>query len=135
MTKLIFLLILVGVLLMLPFSKGIAQEKTNAPDPAEMKTYFMVFLKAGPNRTQSPEEAAKIQEAHLGHIKAMAEAGKLAIAGPFLDDFEVKGIFILNVETLEEAQKLTEADPAVKAGRLVLEIHPWYGKKGACLPE
>ncbi|WP_157593110.1 YciI family protein [Rufibacter tibetensis] len=57
----------------------------------------------------------------------MAADGKLTLAGPFLDNGDVRGIFIFNVNTIEEA----EVDPAVKAGRLIMESHPWYGQKGA----
>jgi len=57
----------------------------------------------------------------------MAARGKLIVAGPFLDDQAMRGIFIFNVETVDEARLLAETDPAVKAGTLVLELHPWYG--------
>jgi uncharacterized protein YciI len=92
-----------------------------------MKTYVMAFLKAGPNRSQDSVEAAKLQRAHLDNITRMAEAGNLLIAGPFLDDGEVRGIYIFNVKTIEEARKLTATDPAIQAGRLEMELHPWYG--------
>ncbi|WP_426672212.1 hypothetical protein ACPPVU_20695 [Mucilaginibacter sp. McL0603] len=49
------------------------------------------------------------------------------VAGPFLDDQPIKGIFIFNVTSIEEAKKLTETDPAIKAGSLVMELHLWYG--------
>jgi uncharacterized protein len=49
------------------------------------------------------------------------------VAGPFLDNQTIRGIFIFNVESVEEARKIAETDPAVKAGTLVLELHPWYG--------
>ena len=39
----------------------------------------------------------------------------------------LRGIYIFNVESVEEAKKLTETDPAIKAGSLVMELHPWYG--------
>ena len=51
--------------------------------------------------------------------------GWLIIAGLFLDDQEFRGIFIFNVATIEEAKELAEVVPAVKAGTLVLELHPW----------
>ena len=51
--------------------------------------------------------------------------GQLIIAGVFLDDQEFRGIFIFNVATIEEAKELAEVVPAVKAGTLVLELHPW----------
>jgi len=101
-------------------------EKLGADDYG-MRSYVMAFLKAGPNRNQSKEEAEKLQAAHMANIGRMAEEGKLVLAGPFLDDDELKGIYIFAVETVEEAEALTSSDPAIKAGRLVMELHPWYG--------
>ncbi|HPH20043.1 MAG TPA: YciI family protein, partial [Haliscomenobacter sp.] len=90
------------------------------------------FLKAGPNRDLDSTAAAKLQEAHLKNIFRMAKEGKLLMAGPFMDDTEIRGIYIFDVRSIEEAQKLTETDPAIKAGSLVMELHPWYGS--AVLP-
>lgn len=101
--------------------------KNLGADEYGMKAYVMAFLKAGPNRGQDSTEAAKIQQAHLKNIQRMAKEGKLVLAGPFMDDGEVRGIYIFNVETIEEAKELTETDPAIEAGRLVMELHPWYG--------
>ena len=96
-------------------------------DDYGMRPYVMALLKAGPNRSQDSAEAAQIQRAHLDNITRMAEEGKLVVAGPFFDDWEVKGIYIFAVETVEEAEELTKTDPAIQAGRLVMELHPWYG--------
>jgi uncharacterized protein YciI len=96
-------------------------------DAYGMRRYVMALLKAGPNRGQDSTEAAQLQRAHLDNIKRMAEEGKLVMAGPFFDDWEVKGIYIFAVETVEEAEELTKTDPAVQAGRLEMELHPWYG--------
>lgn len=96
-------------------------------DDYGMKTYVMAFLKAGPNRNQDSATAANLQAAHLANIRRMANEGKLVIAGPVLDTGDVRGIYIFNVESVEEAKALTETDPAIKAGRLVMELHPWYG--------
>jgi len=96
-------------------------------DDYGMRKYVMAFLKAGPNRTDNKEEATKLQKAHMANIGRLADEGKLAIAGPFLDNGELRGIYIFNVESVEEAKKLTESDPAIQAGSLVMELHPWYG--------
>lgn len=96
-------------------------------DEYGMKQYVMAFLKAGPNRDQDSTAAAQLQKAHLDNIGRMAEAGQLALAGPFMDDGEIRGIYIFNVSSVEEARALTETDPAIQAGRLVMELHPWYG--------
>lgn len=96
-------------------------------DDYGMKSYVMAFLKAGPNRSQDSTEAARLQRAHLDNINRMAEDGDLVLAGPFLDGGEVRGIYVFDVQTVEEARALTETDPAIQAGRLVMELHPWYG--------
>lgn len=96
-------------------------------DDYGMKKYVMAFLKRGPNRDRSPEESQALQKAHMDNIGRMAEAGQLILAGPFLDDGDIRGIYIFDVETIEEAQALTASDPAIKAGSLVMELHPWYG--------
>lgn len=96
-------------------------------DEYGMKTYVMAFLKAGPNRLKDSAARAELQQAHLKNIMRLADEGKLIVAGPFLDNQDIRGIFIFNVSTVEEAKKLTETDPAIKAGSLIMELHPWYG--------
>lgn len=104
--------------------------KKYGADGYGMKQYVMAFLKVGPNRDQDSSSVEKIQRAHLDNIQRLAKEGKLVVAGPFMDDFEVKGIYIFNVSSLEEAKKLTETDPAIKSGRLIMDLHPWYGPAG-----
>lgn len=96
-------------------------------DPYGMRQYVMAFLKAGPNHDQDSITAVRIQRAHLDNISRMAQEGKLVLAGPYMDDFDIRGIYIFAVETVEEAEDLTASDPAVQAGRLIMEMHPWYG--------
>ena len=103
-------------------------EKTN--DTVIMQQYFMAFLKKGPIRNQNEEEANKLQELHLEHLGKMYDLGYADISGPFSDDGEIRGITIYNVPTLKMADSLANADPMVKAGRLVIEIHPWWAAKG-----
>ena len=98
-----------------------------------MQQYFMCFLKAGPNRGQDSLEIAQVQEAHLAHLTKVYEDGKSCIAGPFGDDGDIRGIVIYNTATIEEADSLAKADPAVKAGRLTVALHPWWAAKGAKL--
>jgi uncharacterized protein YciI len=103
-----------------------ALAKKLGADKLGMKRYVMAFLKEGPNRLQDSVARMKLQMAHLKNISKLADEGKLVVAGPFLDDQPIKGIFIFNVATLEEAKTLTETDPAIKAGSLIMELHPFY---------
>jgi uncharacterized protein len=101
--------------------------KKYGSDEFGMKKYVIAFLKSGPNRETDPVKAMELQKAHLMNINKMAEAGKLVAAGPFLDNGDLRGIYIFNVETIEEAKKLTETDPSVISGNLVMELKLWYG--------
>ena len=91
-----------------------------------VKQYWFVMLTKGPNRTQDSASAAKIQEGHMANINRMYYAGKLKVAGPFGDDGDWRGIFIFDCKTKEEVEKLLVTDPAVIAGRLSYDIHPWW---------
>lgn len=101
-------------------------EKLGADDYG-MKKYVMAFLKAGTVKIKDPAQRAELQKAHLKNIGRLAEEGKLIVAGPFLDDQPIRGIFIFDVASVEEARALTATDPAIKAGTLEMELHPWYG--------
>lgn len=109
-----------------------------APPKAEanaMGEVFLVLLKKGPAWTAERTDRTKaIQEAHMANIKAMWEAKKLIIAGPMGDDGDARGVFVFQAANRAEAQALADSDPAVKAGRLVPEIHSWWVEKRA-LPE
>lgn len=99
-----------------------------------MKKYFLCIYLRGDQATEyTKEELAEIQKGHLANINKYAEEGKINIAGPFGDDTEKRGILIFDVNTLEEAEKILAEDPAVKAGRLKYELHPWWGAKGSVL--
>ncbi|MGK9368619.1 YciI family protein [Melioribacter sp. Ez-97] len=96
-------------------------------DQYGMKKYVMVFLYRGDVKIEDESKRNEIQKAHLKNITKLAEEKKLILAGPFLDNGDLRGIFIFDVESMEEARRLTESDPAVKAGTLKMEIKPWYG--------
>ncbi|WP_341215297.1 YciI family protein [uncultured Wocania sp.] len=103
-------------------------KKTN--DTILMQQYFMAFLKRGPIRGQNEEETADLQKEHLAHLAKMYELGYADISGPFGDDGDIRGITIYNVPTQKMADSLANSDPMVKAGRLEIEMHPWWAAKG-----
>jgi uncharacterized protein YciI len=118
---------------MRPPTAGEDRAKRAGLAPGEgMATYFMGFLKRGPN-SSGPGDP-EIQKQHLAHLVAMSKAGKLLVAGPFADGGDIRGILIMKVASKDEAETLASADPAVKAGRLAVEMHPWLVQKGV-LPE
>ena len=103
-------------------------EKTK--DTVIMQQYFIAFLKRGPNRDQPKEVADSLQKLHLEHLGRMYDLGYADISGPFGDDGDIRGITIYNTPTQHMADSLANLDPMVKAGRLSIEIHPWWAAKG-----
>ncbi len=104
--------------------------KKYGADDYGMKKYVMAFLKRGPNRDLDSAASMQLQMAHLDNIGKMAEAGKLVLAGPFFGDGELRGIYIFDVQSIEEAKALTNSDPAIQQGSLEMELMEWYGSAG-----
>ena len=105
---------------------SIAAAKYGADDYG-MKKYVMAFLKRGDNQSLDSIKRVELQNEHLKNIGRMAEEGKLVLAGPFMDDGDLRGIYIFNVETIEEAEALTNTDPSIQQGVLSMELKEWYG--------
>jgi uncharacterized protein YciI len=100
-----------------------------AAQPTDL--YQLVLLRPSPDRKPLPkEEGAKIQSAHMAHIKFMADSGALVAAGPFGDTpTTISGVFIFKAPK-EEVLRLANADPTVTAGRNLVEMYAWRGPKG-----
>lgn len=98
-------------------------------DERGMKMFVMCILKTGPKDAEvQGDERKKIFAGHFENIGRLADEGKLAVAGPFgKNDKSYRGLYIFNVATLEEAEKLVVLDPAVKAGVFVPDFTLWYG--------
>jgi uncharacterized protein len=76
--------------------------------------------------------AAALQDAHLSHLADLHESGALVAAGPLMGDGDhvYRGLSIFTVGA-DEARRLAEADPAVRAGRYGIEVLPWMLPGGA----
>ena len=98
-------------------------------DKYGMKGYILAILKTGPkDKDIKGKERSELFAGHLANINRLADDGKLVVAGPFgKNDISFRGLFILNVKTVEEAKKLTDTDPVIKAGILIVDLIPWFG--------
>lgn len=94
-----------------------------------MKQYVFAALKTNPAASKfSEEESKKLFAGHMANINRLADEGKLAVAGPFSDPKKFyRGLFILNVTTVEEAEKLVNTDPIVTSGLMIVDLIPWWG--------
>ncbi len=101
-------------------------EKLGADDYG-MRSYVLVILKTGPAKITDKAQYNKIFRGHFANMKRLATQKKLLLAGPFMDAGDSRGLYIFNVETIEQAKKLVETDPAVAAHVFVAEYRKYYG--------
>lgn len=98
----------------------------NPSIPKNMRQYFFGFLVKGEkwNESRSKEELAELMKEHLAYIRSQAAAGRYKLAGPFLDDGQIRGFLIINADTADGARQIVSGDPMVKTGRMAVEVHP-----------
>jgi uncharacterized protein YciI len=110
-----------------PIYDSVLAKKLGADDFG-MKKYVLVILKTGTNTTTEKRFIDSCFGGHMKNISRLVEIGKLIVAGPLgKNEKTYRGIFILNVPTIAEANELVQTDPAVKAGLLAAELFQWYG--------
>jgi len=108
--------------------------KSLGADEYGMKQYVMVILKTGSNQLEKGAKRDSLFAGHMKNINRLVGLRKLIVAGPFeKNDKSYRGIFILDVSTLEEATKILETDPTIKEKVLEPELFLWHGS--AALPE
>ncbi len=124
--------------LFVPIASSFQQEKPAGkvadPDLAKklgadgrgMRSYVLVILKTGPKPVPAGPERDEIFRGHFANMKRLADEGKLAVAGPFGDKGDWRGMFIFAVPTVKEAEELVATDPVVKSGEMIAECHKLY---------
>ena len=97
-------------------------------DEYGMKTYVLAILKTGTEKGFSKAKQDSVFSGHMANIGKLVQDGKLVVAGPMgKNDKNYRGIFILDVPTIAEAQELVRTDPAVQSRLLDVELYIWYG--------
>ena len=100
--------------------------KALGADDYGMKSYVFVVLKTGKAKVEDEEKRKVIFAGHFANMSRLSKEGKLVLAGPFVEAGDKRGMYIFNVETLEEAEQLVKTDPAVKAGVFDYELTKLY---------
>lgn len=95
--------------------------------PKEMRNYFVGLLTKGENfREGNTPESQQLQQQHLAYNRKLSEQQKYLIFGPLLDNGRIRGINVIDAASIEEAEAIMRADPAVQAGRFAFEVHPAF---------
>jgi uncharacterized protein YciI len=120
--RILLWLILIGLI-----NVAFTQQK---PEPQfKLVQFQMALLKKGSKWTATnTQETAGLHQQHIAYVTSLLESGKAMIAGPLTDDGEIRGVYVFRAQSAEEARAWAEGDPAVAAGHLVAEMHPWWSE-------
>ena len=120
-----------------------AEEAAPAFDPAlaaavgaddnGMRRYVLVILKTSPTPVPPGPARDEMFKGHFANMKRLADAGKLALAGPLDGVDGWRGLFIMAVSDIEEAKALVATDPVVAQGEMIPEFHKYYGSAALML--
>jgi uncharacterized protein len=99
----------------------------------DLEAFELVLLRRPASPPDYPdEELERIQREHLAYLTELRDAGHIATNGPVegSPDSSLRGLSFFRTGSLEQSRQLAEADPAVRAGRLAVEIMTWYCPPG-----
>ena len=99
----------------------------------DLDAFELVLLRRPVGAPDYPEEELeRIQREHLAYHAGLREAGHVATNGPVdgQPDPSLRGLAFYRTGSLDRSRQLAEADPAVRAGRLAVEIMTWYCPPG-----
>jgi len=124
-----------------PAASAVSPASTFDPDLAAavgadefgMRGYVLVVLKTGPKPMPKGEARDAMFKGHFANMNRLAEEKKLALAGPFDGVDGWRGLFILAVTDIAEAEKLVATDPVIASGEMVAEYHKYYGSAALML--
>jgi uncharacterized protein len=99
----------------------------------DLEAYELVLLRRPPDAPSYDEATLQqIQNDHVAYHAELRAAGRVVTNGPVSDqaDESLRGLTFYRTGSLEEARRLAMQDPAVRAGRLVVDVMRWYCPAG-----
>jgi uncharacterized protein YciI len=99
----------------------------------DLEAFELVLLRRPDGAPDYPdEELERIQREHLAYHAALREAGHVVTNGPVEGppDPALRGLAFYRTGSLDRSRQLAADDPAVRAGRLAVEIMTWYCPPG-----
>ncbi|MDD1661093.1 MAG: YciI family protein [Methanomicrobiales archaeon] len=91
----------------------------------DQQLYFISTIRPGRQdflTSMTPEEQRVMGE-HMAYTKRLFDEGKIVLGGAATDG--AIGVIIWKVSSAEEARRIFDQDPAVKAGIGDAELHPF----------
>jgi uncharacterized protein YciI len=98
-----------------------------------LEAFELVMLRRPADAPSYDDETLdRIQSEHLAYHAQLRAAGHVVTNGPLTGqpDDSLRGLTFYRTGSLDEARRLAEADPAVVAGRLAVDVMSWYCPAG-----
>ena len=95
----------------------------------DLETFELVLLRRPASAPDYPQaELERIQREHVAYHERLRQAGHVVTNGPVdgQPDPSLRGLTFYRTGSLERSRQLAEDDPAVRAGRLAVDIMTWY---------
>ena len=102
----------------------------------DLEAFELVLLRRPADAPPYDEATLEhIQREHLAYHASLRETGRIVTNGPVLEqaDESLRGLTFYRTGSLEEARRLAEDDPAVRAGRLAADVMRWYCPAGTMI--
>lgn len=99
----------------------------------DLEAFELVVLRRPAQPASYDDETIeRIQREHLAYHASLRESGDVVTNGPVIDqpDESFRGLTFYRTGSLEQARRLAQADPAVQAGRLEIDVMTWYCPPG-----
>jgi uncharacterized protein YciI len=99
----------------------------------DLEEFELVILRRPAQPASYDEDTLdRIQREHLDYLAGLRDAGMIVVNGPIVDqqDESMRGLSFFRAGSLDETRRLAEADPAVRAGRLEVEVMHWWCPPG-----
>jgi hypothetical protein len=93
---------------------------------SQAKPYCLALLIEGPNFATTGD----LHPAHLQHIFKLRASGAQLITLPVMEPNRIRGLALFSSADKDEVLRLMTEDPAVQAGRFVVEVLSVMGMPG-----
>lgn len=99
----------------------------------DLEAFELVLLRRPASAPDYPQaELERIQREHVAYHERLREVGHVVTNGPVdgQPDPSLRGLTFYRTGSLERSRQLAEDDPAVRAGRLAVDIMTWHCPPG-----
>ena len=102
-----------------------AKEPRRPDVPRNLKPYFLCLIRRG-QRWNVTEGHEDLMPQYLAWLRREMEARRIIFAGPVTDEGDLIAAAVIEAPNAQNAQALVDANPGVKSGHFVMELHPCF---------